>query len=155
MPPLFSAAAGTAILAGTGFAGGKRLLAHADADPAWFIVGMGAQAVLAFGLAGYSWAAGRPGRSASVHLAALLASLAANLTLLAYAWHRQDWVFLVGQAMAVLVGLWAVGHIHQAGQAAPPAQQRTFPVVAPDSAERKKVPPPPPPATETSGMSPQ
>jgi len=130
-------------------------LASGSPDPSerpWLVLGIAAQAMVLVGLLTH-WKASR-GRSRPVVPAfAVYAAIAASIALVGYALHRQEPVFVAGQALNVVIGLRAVQCLRQA-RARDAWPHRGFPIVAPDSAEWKKTPPPSGPPRVDSGLSP-
>lgn len=113
-------------------------LFDSDAGIEWTLIGLAAQAVVAIALLRY-WrqATAGPPRPPSAALAYLAACAAA--VLMVYAIVERSLVFAIGQLLGVLI-FWRIATaIGARRRAHATGTQRSFPVVAPDSAERPTV----------------
>ncbi len=101
----------------------------------WIAVGLASQIVLAIALlVSLPGGRGEPRRLSSL---VGIVGLAAALGLLAYAVVRRDIVFCVGQVLSVLLFARIVTAARRDAHRRAVDQTRSFPVVAPDSAERR------------------
>lgn len=111
-------------------------LLHADAVGMWMGIGLAAQAAVAIALMVF-WSPTSPKRPRRFATLAGTSAVVASLALLVYALGRGDVVFVVGQGINTLV----IARIALLARRGPRhgtnARGRSFPVVAPDSAERR------------------
>lgn len=106
-----------------------------DIDPNWLIFGMCAQVLIALGFIGHLIAS-RWWRGISLPPAIGYACLIATVMLLVYAAHRRDPVFVIGQFVNILICLRLLTVTRRSRAQAARDEDGSFPVVAPDSAER-------------------
>jgi lipid-A-disaccharide synthase-like uncharacterized protein len=114
------------------------------ADPTWEYLGLGAQVAIAICLAIHVLASKQKGRFEFPPIIGYL-GLVATLVLMIYASRRHERVFMIGQFINMLICLRALTlfrRVRERRSASPPPSlpdhHASFPVVAPDSAERKK-----------------
>lgn len=107
-----------------------------DIDTSWLVFGLAAEAVIALCIAAQWIATHRAGRFV-LHPWTVYLGVAATFMLAIYAWIIQEWIFLLGQLLCVLIGLRLLGWSREVQKLPRPGDSPRLPVVAPDSAELK------------------